>query len=122
MSARGLQKPTGRDDRDGPLVEALRRRNADAAERLITAYQSRAYRLAVRITANAASRPSDRGSIASSPTPPCRGSDVGKGGVSTSRSRKCCRHSTAMDVMPRRSSIGPPPSTIRPAISKYGSR
>jgi RNA polymerase sigma-70 factor (ECF subfamily) len=44
---------TGRDDRDGPLVAALRRRNADAAERLVTTYQSRAYRLAVGITANA---------------------------------------------------------------------
>src|SRR5207247_5446869 len=53
MSARGLQKQTGRDDRDGPLVEALRRRDADAAERLVTTYQSRAYRLAVGITANA---------------------------------------------------------------------
>ena len=53
MSARGLQKQTGRDDRDGPLVEALRRRDADAAERLVTTYQSRAYRLAIGITANA---------------------------------------------------------------------
>ena len=53
MSTRGLQKQTGRDDRDGPLVEALRRRDADAAERLVTTYQSRAYRLAVGITANA---------------------------------------------------------------------
>jgi RNA polymerase sigma-70 factor, ECF subfamily len=44
---------TGRDDRDRELVEALRRRDADAAERLVTTYQSRAYRLAVDITANA---------------------------------------------------------------------
>ena len=143
MSARALRMPKEGDDRDGPLVEALRRRDADAAERLVTTYQSRAYRLAVGITANAedaeevvqdaflsAVRKIDtfrgesafRGSIASSPTPPCRRPDVGKGGASTSRSRTCCRNSTAMDVMPRLSSTGPPPSTIRPAISKYGSR
>jgi DNA-directed RNA polymerase specialized sigma24 family protein len=50
-----MQSPRGtqQDDRDGPLVETLRGRNADAAERLITTYQSRAYRLAVGITANA---------------------------------------------------------------------
>ena len=53
MSARGLDTYTGRDDRDRPLVEALRRRDADAAERLVATYQSRAYRLAVGITANA---------------------------------------------------------------------
>jgi RNA polymerase sigma-70 factor, ECF subfamily len=53
MSARALRRPKERDDRDGPLVEALRRRDADAAERLVTTYQSRAYRLAVGITANA---------------------------------------------------------------------
>jgi len=50
-----MQSPRGtqQDDRDGPLVETLRGRNADAAERLITTYHSRAYRLAVGITANA---------------------------------------------------------------------
>jgi len=53
MSARALRMPKEGDDRDGPLVEALRRRDADAAERLVTTYQSRAYRLAVGITANA---------------------------------------------------------------------
>ena len=53
MSARALRTPKERDDRDGPLVEALRRRDADAAERLVTTYQSRAYRLAVGITATA---------------------------------------------------------------------
>jgi len=53
MSARGLDTYTGRDDRDRALVEALRRRDADAAERLVATYQSRAYRLAVGITANA---------------------------------------------------------------------
>jgi len=48
-----LDTYTGRDDRDRALVEALRRRDADAAERLVATYQSRAYRLAVGITANA---------------------------------------------------------------------
>ena len=41
---------TARHDRDGELVDALRRRDRDAAERLVLTYQSRAYRLAVRIT------------------------------------------------------------------------
>jgi RNA polymerase sigma-70 factor, ECF subfamily len=53
MSGRALRMPRERDDRDGALVEALRRRDAAAAERLVTTYQSRAYRLAVGITANA---------------------------------------------------------------------
>jgi len=53
MSARALRTPKERDDREGPLVEALRRRDADAAERLVTTYQSRAYRLAVGIAATA---------------------------------------------------------------------
>jgi RNA polymerase sigma-70 factor (ECF subfamily) len=44
---------TGRYDRDRGLVNELRRRDAEAAERLITTYQSRAYRLAVGVTANA---------------------------------------------------------------------
>jgi RNA polymerase sigma-70 factor (ECF subfamily) len=44
---------TGRYDRDRELVEGLRRRDADAAERLVTTYQGRAYRLAFGITANA---------------------------------------------------------------------
>ena len=43
----------GRDDRDGRLVESLRLREDGAAERLVTAYHSRAYRLAIGITANA---------------------------------------------------------------------
>jgi RNA polymerase sigma-70 factor, ECF subfamily len=43
----------GRNDRDGRLVESLRLREAGAAERLVTAYHSRAYRLAIGITANA---------------------------------------------------------------------
>jgi RNA polymerase sigma-70 factor (ECF subfamily) len=42
----------GRYDRDRELVEGLRRRDADAAERLVTTYQGRAYRLAVGLTAN----------------------------------------------------------------------
>jgi RNA polymerase sigma-70 factor (ECF subfamily) len=42
--------PTARPDRDRELVDALRRRDADAAERLVLTYQARAYRLAVGIT------------------------------------------------------------------------
>jgi RNA polymerase sigma-70 factor, ECF subfamily len=37
-------------DRDWPLVEALRLREATAAERLVATYGKRAYRLAIRIT------------------------------------------------------------------------
>jgi RNA polymerase sigma-70 factor, ECF subfamily len=40
-------------DRDWELVDALRRRDPLAAERLVTTYGERAYRLAVRIAANA---------------------------------------------------------------------
>ena len=40
-------------DRDADLLTALRRREPTAAERLITRYGERAYRLAMRITANA---------------------------------------------------------------------
>jgi hypothetical protein len=120
MSARALRTPKERDDRDGPLVEALRRRDADAAERLVTTYQSRAYRLAVGITANAedAEEVVQDAFLSAIRTMRVRRR---QGGASTSRSRTCCRNSTAMDVMPGRSSTGPPPSTIRPAISKYGS-
>jgi RNA polymerase sigma-70 factor, ECF subfamily len=39
-------------DRDWRLVEALRRREATAAERLVATYGDRAYRLAMRITGN----------------------------------------------------------------------
>jgi RNA polymerase sigma-70 factor (ECF subfamily) len=42
-----------RIDRDGQLVEALRRRKSTAGERLVTAYGDRAYRLAIGITGNA---------------------------------------------------------------------
>ena len=41
-----------RIDRDGELVHALRRGEPDAADRLVATYQSRAYRLARRITGN----------------------------------------------------------------------
>src|SRR5262249_6712488 len=90
--------PIGRDDRDGELVESLRRRDAGAAECLVMTYQARAYRLAVGIRANAedaeevvqdalcsairsidafrASPPSDRGSIGSSSTAPPRRPDA----------------------------------------------
>jgi RNA polymerase sigma-70 factor, ECF subfamily len=42
-----------RIDRDGQLVEALRRREPTAAERLVATYGGRAYRLAIGITSNA---------------------------------------------------------------------
>jgi RNA polymerase sigma-70 factor, ECF subfamily len=45
-----MNLPDGHDDQ---LVEALGHREASAAERLVTAYQGRAYRLAFNITANA---------------------------------------------------------------------
>lgn len=45
-----LAMPPARPDRDRELVDALRRRDADALERLVLTYQARAYRLAVRIT------------------------------------------------------------------------
>jgi RNA polymerase sigma-70 factor (ECF subfamily) len=41
-----------RADRDGTLVEALRRRDSTAAERLLETYGDRVYRLALRITGN----------------------------------------------------------------------
>jgi RNA polymerase sigma-70 factor (ECF subfamily) len=40
-------------DRDEGIVQALRRGESSAAERLVTTYQDRAYRLAVRIAGNA---------------------------------------------------------------------
>jgi RNA polymerase sigma-70 factor (ECF subfamily) len=43
-----------RADRDGELVEALRRGVPTAAERLVATYGSRAYRLAIAITRNGA--------------------------------------------------------------------
>ena len=42
-----------RVDRDWALVEALRRRDSTAAERLLETYGDRVYRLALRITGNA---------------------------------------------------------------------
>ena len=42
-----------RADRDAGLVQGLRSGEADAADRLVTTYQSRAYRLALGITRNA---------------------------------------------------------------------
>jgi len=41
-----------RVDRDRPLVDALRHGEPTAAERLVTTYGDRAYRLAIRITGN----------------------------------------------------------------------
>ena len=46
------QTASTRIDRDGPLVNALRRRDPTAAERLVATYRDRAYRLAVGITGN----------------------------------------------------------------------
>jgi len=43
---------TERTELEGELVERLRRREADAAEALVTAYGDRVYRLALRITGN----------------------------------------------------------------------
>jgi DNA-directed RNA polymerase specialized sigma24 family protein len=40
----------GQRDRDEELLEALRRREPTAAERLVVTYRDRAYRLAARIT------------------------------------------------------------------------
>ena len=54
MSVSVLPMRSRRDDRDGELVEALRLGEETAADRLVTAYQGRAYRLALGITANAA--------------------------------------------------------------------
>jgi RNA polymerase sigma-70 factor, ECF subfamily len=45
-----MEAATPRVDRDWPIVEALRRRDPTAAERLVIAYGARAYRLAIRIT------------------------------------------------------------------------
>src|SRR5438093_12146107 len=41
-----------RIDRDAGLVEALRRKDAGAAEALVRTYGDRVYRLAIRITSN----------------------------------------------------------------------
>jgi RNA polymerase sigma-70 factor, ECF subfamily len=51
-SSTATHLPTARHDRDRELVDALRRRDADAAERLVLTYQARAYRLAIGITTN----------------------------------------------------------------------
>ena len=49
-----MNAETVRADRDLPLLDALRRREPTATERLVTTYGDRAYRLAVRITGSAA--------------------------------------------------------------------
>jgi RNA polymerase sigma-70 factor (ECF subfamily) len=48
------QTAHGRVDRDGDLLEALRRREPTAGERLVETYGARAYRLAFGVTRNAA--------------------------------------------------------------------
>ena len=45
-----MEAAPARVDRDWPIVEALRRRDPTAAERLVATYGDRAYRLAIRIT------------------------------------------------------------------------
>jgi RNA polymerase sigma-70 factor (ECF subfamily) len=50
LNGTALPMPTVGHDRDRELVDALRRRDRDAAERLVLTYQARAYRLAVGIT------------------------------------------------------------------------
>ena len=45
-----IEAAPARVDRDWPIVEALRRRDPAAAERLVAMYGDRAYRLAIRIT------------------------------------------------------------------------
>ena len=45
-----MEAAPARVDRDWPIVEALRRRDPTAAERLVATYGNRAYRLAIRIT------------------------------------------------------------------------
>jgi len=53
--ALGTRAPVSRPvDRDHALLEALRRGEPTAAERLVTTYGDRAYRLAIRITGNRA--------------------------------------------------------------------
>ena len=52
-NTRSATLPIVRADRDARLVEGLRRREDAAAEALITAYQARAYRLAIGITGSA---------------------------------------------------------------------
>ena len=49
-----MNAETVRADRDLPLLDALRRGEPTATERLVTTYGDRAYRLAVRITGSAA--------------------------------------------------------------------
>src|SRR4029453_18087490 len=53
MSASTLRMHIASGDRDGRLVEALLHGEPSAAERLVTTYQDRAYRLAIRIAGNA---------------------------------------------------------------------
>src|SRR6059036_2313834 len=49
-TAMGRQVPETREDRDLDLLAALRQRDPSAAERLVSTYGDRAYRLATRIT------------------------------------------------------------------------
>ena len=52
MSINGSDIDMTRLDRNDELLEALRQREPAAAERLVTTYRDRAYRLASRITGN----------------------------------------------------------------------
>jgi hypothetical protein len=123
-----------RIDRDGALLETLRRRDPTAAERLVARYGGRAYRLAIRITRDAADAeevvqdafwsvirkiarfavmpPSGRGSTGSSRTPPARSCGALPTIGPRSRWRRCCRRSTRTLTLRRRSTTGRSVSTI----------
>jgi hypothetical protein len=60
MSASTLPMHIVSGDRDRRLVEALLHGEPSAAERLVTTYQDRAYRLAIRIAGNARDGRGDR--------------------------------------------------------------
>ena len=118
-----LHAPT-RIDRDHDLLDALRRREPMAAQRLVSTYGERAYRPASRITGNgegaqevvqdafwtvirkidssAVSRHSGRGSNASWPMLPIRRFVVGRAAVRRSRWTRCSRCSTSAVATPRR--------------------
>ena len=114
-----------RVDRDRQLLEALRRREPTAGERLVATYGDRAYRLAIRITGNApdaeeavqdafwkwcgrsthsgAIRPRAPGSTGSSPTLFTRKYVAERSEVPTSRWTRFSRDSIRMGGTPSRS-------------------
>ena len=100
------------------ILAALQGGDQSAAERIVTHYGDRAYRLAIGITSNKQDAeeavqdafwsvirnigtfredsPSDRGSTGSSSTPPIRSCAAAHADATTSRSTRCCPHSTNM--------------------------